>query len=47
LDKPVETMHRKQFAHVPAANLRQLLTHLKEIRSAVAQIKACAGDDNK
>jgi hypothetical protein len=22
-----------------------LLTHLKEIRSAVAQIKACAGDE--
>src|ERR1700691_2565902 len=47
LDKPVETMHHTQFAHVPAANLRQLLTRLKEIRSAVAQIKACAGHDEK
>jgi len=46
LDKPVEEMHRKQFAHVPAANLRQLLAHLKQIRSAVAQIKACAGDNH-
>jgi DNA-binding MarR family transcriptional regulator len=45
LDKPVEAMHRKQLAHVPAASLRQLLTHLKEIRSAVSQIKACAGDE--
>ncbi len=47
LDKPVEEMHHKQFAHVPAANLRKLLTHLKEIRSAVAQIKACACDEVK
>jgi DNA-binding MarR family transcriptional regulator len=45
LDKPIYAMHRKQFAHVPAANLRQLLEHLKEIRSAVAQIKACAGNE--
>jgi MarR family transcriptional regulator, organic hydroperoxide resistance regulator len=44
LDKPMDLLHRKQFAHVPAAHLRQLLAHLKEIRSAVAQIKACAGD---
>jgi len=47
LDKPVEAMHRKQFAHVPAASLRQLLGHLKEIRSAISQIKACAGDEEK
>jgi DNA-binding MarR family transcriptional regulator len=47
LDKPVEEMHRGQFAHVPAANLRQLLTHLKEIRSAAMQIKACAGENHK
>ena len=44
LDKPIEAMHRAQLAHVPAAHLRQLLEHLKEIRSAVAQIKACAGN---
>jgi DNA-binding MarR family transcriptional regulator len=44
LDKPIDAMHRKQFAHVPGANLRGLLAHLKEIRSAVPQIKACAGD---
>lgn len=47
LDKPMDAMHRKQFAHVPAAHLRQLLSHLKEIRSAVAQIKACAGDEEE
>jgi len=45
LDKPMDAMHRAQFAHVPAANLRQLLAHLKEIRSAVEQIKVCAGDE--
>ena len=44
LEKPMETMHRKQFEHVPAAHLRQLLEHLMEIRSAAAQINACAGD---
>jgi MarR family transcriptional regulator, organic hydroperoxide resistance regulator len=44
LEKPVDAMHRKQFEHVPAAHLRQLLEHLKEIRSAAAQIKACASD---
>ena len=47
LDKPMDAMHRKQFAHVPAAHLKQLLEHLKEIRSAVAQIKACAGDEEE
>jgi DNA-binding MarR family transcriptional regulator len=47
LDKPVDAMHRKQFAHVRAARLRQLLKHLKEVRNAAAQIKACAGDDAK
>jgi DNA-binding MarR family transcriptional regulator len=47
LDKPIDAMHRKQLAHVPAASLRQLLAHLKEIRSAVSQIKACAGDEGK
>jgi DNA-binding MarR family transcriptional regulator len=36
LDKPMD---------VPAAHQRQLLEHLKEIRSAVAQIEACAGDE--
>jgi DNA-binding MarR family transcriptional regulator len=46
LDKPVEAMHRKQFERVPAAHLRQLLAHLMEIRSAAAQIKACAGDED-
>ncbi len=47
LDKPIDAMHRKQLAHVPASSLRQLLAHLKEIRSAVSQIKACAGDKGK
>lgn len=47
LDKPMDAMHRQQFAHLPAAHLRQLLGHLKEIRSAVAQIKACAGDEEE
>ena len=47
LDKPMDAMHRKQFAHVPPAHLKQLLEHLKEIRSAVAQIKACAGDEEE
>jgi MarR family transcriptional regulator, organic hydroperoxide resistance regulator len=47
LDKPIETMHRAQLAHVPAASLRQLLAHLKEIRSAVTQIKACAGTEEE
>jgi DNA-binding MarR family transcriptional regulator len=47
LDKPVDAMHRKQLAHVPAVSLRQLLTHLKEIRSAISQIEACAGDEEK
>ena len=47
LDRPMDAMHRKQFAHVPAAHLKQLLEHLKEIRSAVAQIKACAGDEEE
>jgi len=47
LDKPIDAMHRRQFAHVPAAHLKQLLEHLKEIRSAVAQIKACAGDEEE
>jgi len=47
LDKPVQAMHRAQLAHVPAAHLKQLLEHLKEIRNAVAQIKACAGDAEK
>jgi DNA-binding MarR family transcriptional regulator len=45
LEKPMEAMHHKQFAHVPAAHQRQLLEHLKEIRIAVAQIEACAGDE--
>ena len=45
LEKPMDAMHRKQFAHLSAAHLRRLLGHLKEIRSAVEQIKACA--DNK
>lgn len=44
LDKPMDATHRAQFAHVPAAPLKQLLEHLKQIRSAVAQIRACAGD---
>jgi DNA-binding MarR family transcriptional regulator len=47
LDAPMDAMHRKQFAHVPAEHLRQLLKHLKEIRSAAEQIKACAGDDSE
>ena len=47
LDIPMDVMHRKQFGHVPAAHLKQLLEHLKEIRSAVAQIKACAGDEEE
>jgi len=47
LDKPIEAMHRAQLAHVPAASLRQLLAHLKEIRSAVTQIKACAGAEEE
>jgi DNA-binding MarR family transcriptional regulator len=47
LDKPMDAMHRKQFAHVPAAHLKLLLEHLKEIRSAVAQIEACAGDQEE
>ncbi len=47
LDKPMDAMHRAQFAHVPAAHLKQLLEHLKQIRSAVAQIKACAGDEEE
>jgi DNA-binding MarR family transcriptional regulator len=46
LDKPMEAMHRKQFERVPAAHLRQLLEHLMEIRSAAAQINACAGDED-
>jgi MarR family transcriptional regulator, organic hydroperoxide resistance regulator len=47
LDKPMDAMHRKQFAHVAAAHLKQLLEHLKEIRSAVEQIKACASDEEE
>ena len=47
LDAPMDAMHRKQFAHVPALHLRQLLKHLKEIRSAADQIKACAGDESE
>ena len=47
LDKPMDATHRAQFAHVPAAHLKQLLEHLKEIRSAMAQIKACAGDEEE
>jgi DNA-binding MarR family transcriptional regulator len=47
LDKPMDLLHRKQFAHVPAAHLKQLLEHLKEIRSAVAQIQACARDEEE
>jgi hypothetical protein len=43
----MDAMHRKQFAHVPAAHLKLLLEHLKEIRSAVAQIEACAGDQEE
>jgi DNA-binding MarR family transcriptional regulator len=46
LDAPMDTMHRKQFAHVPAAHLRQLLKHLKEIRNAAEQVRACAGDNS-
>jgi DNA-binding MarR family transcriptional regulator len=44
LDEPMAAMHRKEFARVPAAHLRQLLKHLKQIRNAAEQIKACAGD---
>jgi DNA-binding MarR family transcriptional regulator len=47
LDKPMDATHRAQFVKVPAAHLKQLLEHLKEIRSAVAQIKACAGDEEE
>jgi len=47
LDAPMDALHRKQFAHIPAAHLRQLLKHLKEIRSAAEQIAACAGDDGE
>jgi DNA-binding MarR family transcriptional regulator len=45
LDRPVAEMHKKQFSNISAQNLRQLLRHLKEVRSATTQAQACAGDD--